>query len=83
MTLTSGERTAIAAALLGTVLTESYSADGAAFTIPQALYEICQTLSEFEIVGTTITANRRDGLTPAMTFTLDDATNPTSRTRAT
>lgn len=65
------------------VLTEAYAADGAQMTLAQALYEIAQTLSEFAISGTTVTVKKRDGATTALTFTLDDASNPTSRTRAT
>lgn len=69
--------------ILQQALTEAYAADGAAFTAAQALYEICQLVSEFSISGTTITVKKRDGSTTAMTFTLDDATSPTARTRAT
>lgn len=64
-------------------LTESYAADGATFSTAQALYMLHSSLSEFSISGTTLTAKQLDGSTTAMTFTLDDATNPTSRTRAT
>lgn len=66
----------------GTSLTESYAADGAAFTPAQALYEICQALTEFAISGTTITVKKRDGSTTALTYTIDSASTPTSRTRA-
>ncbi len=64
-------------------LTEAYAADGAAGTPAQLLYEILQSLTEFAISGTTVTVKKRDGSTTAATFTLDDATTPTSRTRAT
>lgn len=64
-------------------LTESYAADGATFSMAQALYMLHSSLSEFSISGTTLTAKQLDGSTTAMTFTLDDASNPTSRTRAT
>jgi hypothetical protein len=64
-------------------LTEGYAADGAAPTLNQMLYQIWSALSEFSITGTTITAKKLDGATTAMTFTLDSATVPTSRTRAT
>lgn len=70
-------------ALFTRALTESYSADGATFTVAQALYEIAQSIGDFSISGTTITVKKRDGSTSAMTYTLDDGTNPTSRTRAT
>ena len=64
-------------------LTESYASDGTAITAAQAMYMIWSALSEFAISGTTITAKKLDGSTSAMTFTLDSATAPTSRTRAT
>jgi hypothetical protein len=70
-------------ALFTTAITESYSADGAAPTVAQALSYIMQILGEFSISGTTLTVKKLDGSTEAMTFTLDDATNPTSITRAT
>ena len=66
-----------------TTLTEGYAADGSAATLEQLLYMIWSALAEFAISGVTITAKKLDGSTTAMTFTLDDATNPTSRTRAT
>ncbi len=66
----------------GVAMTESYAADGATATPEQILYMIWAALSEFAVSGTTITAKRLDGSTPAMTFTLDDGTDPTSRTRA-
>lgn len=70
-------------AILQRQITESYNADGTAPTVEQALIGIFQCLTEFAIGGTTITVKKLDGSTAAMTFTLDDATNPTSRTRAT
>jgi len=71
------------AAITGTALTEGYASDGAAFTLPQFCYMVWSALGEFAISGTTITAKKLDGSTTAMTFTLDDASDPTSRTRAT
>lgn len=68
--------------ILRTALPESYAADGATFTLSQALYEIAQSIGDFSISGTTITVKQRDGTTTAMTYTLDDGTNPTSRTRS-
>lgn len=70
-------------ALLTTALTESYAADGAAPTLTQALYAIQQFLQEKAISGTTMTVNKLDGTTAAMTFTLDSDTAPTTITRAT
>ncbi len=66
-----------------TALTESYASDGSTFTGAQALYMVWSALSEFAIAGTTITCKKLDGSTTSMTFTLDDATTPTGRTRAT
>lgn len=72
-----------AANILATVLTESYAADGATPTLTQLLYMLWSAIGDFSISGTTITCKKLDGTTTAMTFTLDDGTNPTSRTRAT
>tara|TARA_R100000808_G_C2147073_1_gene154980 strand:- start:55 stop:1278 length:1224 start_codon:yes stop_codon:yes gene_type:complete len=65
-----------------TTLTESYASDGAAATPAQLLYMIYCAVGEFSISGTTITGKKLDGSTTAMTWTLDSATAPTSRTRA-
>jgi hypothetical protein len=65
-----------------TALTEAYAADGAAFTGAQALYMIFSALGEFSISGTTITCKKLDGSTTSMTYTIDDASSPTSRTKA-
>lgn len=66
-----------------TTLTEAYAADGAAATPAQLLYMLLSALAEFSIAGTTITCKKIDGSTTSMTYTINDATNPTSRTRAT
>ena len=67
----------------GTVaVTESYNTDGAAPTPVQALLGIFQMLCEASVSGTTLTVKKLDGSTVAMTFTLNDATAPTSVTRA-
>lgn len=66
-----------------TALTESYATDGSAATPAQLLYMLWSAVAEFSISGTTITAKKLDGSTTAMTFTVDSATDPTSRTRAT
>lgn len=68
--------------ILRTALTESYAADGAAGTLSQILFAIQQFLQEKSISGTTMTVKKLDGSTTAMTFTLNDATTPTSTTRA-
>jgi hypothetical protein len=66
-----------------TALTESYAADGATFTPAQALYMIWSKMAEMSISTTTMTTKKLDGSTQAMTFTLNDATTPSSITRAT
>lgn len=63
-------------------MTESYAADGAEATVPQLLYMLWSKLQEFSISGTTVTSKKLDGSTTAMTHTLNDASNPTSLTRA-
>lgn len=73
----------IATAVLTTAMTEAYAADGATFTVAQALYEIAQSIGDFSISGTTLTVKKRDGSTTAATYTLNDSASPTSRTRAT
>ena len=64
-------------------LTEAYASDGAAATPAQLLYMLWAGVNEFSISGPTITAKKLDGSTTAMTWTLDDSSSPTSRTRAT
>lgn len=66
-----------------TQLADSVPADGTISTRDQALYIIEKMLTEFAISGTTMTVKKVDGTTTLMTFTLDDATNPTSLTRTT
>lgn len=73
----------IFAAVLTTAMTESYAADGVAPTLAQAVFLIQQGIGEAAISGTTKTVKKLDGSTTAATFTLDDASNPTSITRAT
>lgn len=72
-----------AADILGATVTEGFSTAGSDPTLAQILHEIRQGTLEFSISGTTLTVKKQDGLTVAMTFTLDDDANPTSRTRAT
>jgi hypothetical protein len=64
-------------------MVESYAADGAAPTVAQALMLIQQTIGETSVATTTLTAKKLDKTTTAATYTLNDATTPTSRTRAT
>ena len=68
---------------LETALPDSVPADGSLPTPKQALYMLVQFLTERSVSGTTLTVRKVDGSTPLMTFTLSDATNPVSITRAT
>ena len=65
-----------------TAQTESYASDGSTATPAQLLYMILCSVSEFSISGTTITGKKLEGSPTAMTGTINDASNPTSRTRA-
>ena len=76
-------KTQITNSVLTTQFTESYSTDGAAPTLTQAVMLIQQYLTEKAISGTTLTINKLDGTTPAATLTLDSGSAPTSATRAT
>ena len=78
----TGMETGAIDAILQRQITEGYNTDGTAPTLEQAIMGIFQCLTEFSISGTTITVKQLDGSTSAMTFTLDSATDPTSRTRA-
>ena len=69
-------------AMWTTAQSESYGSDGAAATPAQLLYMIYCAVGEFAISSTTITGKKLDGSTTAMTWTINDASNPTSRTRA-
>lgn len=69
--------------ILTTQMTESYAADGIAPTLAQALFIIHGNLQEFAYVGTKQTVNKLDGTTEAATYTLDNSSKPTSKTRAT
>ena len=71
------------AAILTTAITESYNTDGSAPTVAQALCFIMQMLAEKSVSGTTVTVKKLDGATTAFTLTLNDASTPTSITRAT
>ena len=69
-------------AMWTTAQTEAYATDGSNATPTELLYMIWCAVNEFAISGTTITGKKLDGSTTAMTWTIDDASNPTSRTRA-
>ena len=64
-----------------TAMTESYAANGVAFTPAQGLYAIHQMLQQFAISGTTYTVKKLDNTTTAFEVTLDDATNPSGAAR--
>tara|TARA_Y100001938_G_C8056770_1_gene414849 strand:+ start:477 stop:1613 length:1137 start_codon:yes stop_codon:yes gene_type:complete len=66
-----------------TTMTESYASDNAAATPVQMLHMIYCAVGQFKINSTTITGYQIDGSTTAMTWTMDDASNPTERKRAT
>lgn len=74
---------AIATAVFTTQITESYRSANAAPTVAQALCEIINGIHEFAISSTTKTVKKFDGSTTAKTYTLDDATSPTSITETT
>ena len=74
--------TEIVTAIFANAPAESYATDGSAPTLAQFLYMIYSVCSQFDISSTTLTTRRLDGTTSAMTFTLDSASAPTSRTRA-
>lgn len=81
--LTVTERTAAADALLARTMTEGYAANAATMTVAQAFHMIWSAIANFSISSTTLTSRKLDHSTTAMTFTLDSATVPTSRNRAT
>ncbi len=71
----------IATTILTTQMTESYSADGVAPTLAQALFLMQQAFTEFVITGTGISVKKLDGVTEAAAYTMDSATTPTQRLR--
>jgi len=88
----TGDAYAIVNAMKGTdglakvstdAMTEAYAADGAAPSVQQALFQIMQFLHEASVSGTTVTVKKVNGSTTAYTLTINDATTPTSITRAT
>lgn len=70
-------------ALATDVIADSVATDGSRPTIAQALLMITRFLMERSVSSTTVTVKKENGTTSSMTFTLDDATAPTSITRAT
>jgi hypothetical protein len=76
----AGTAGAALGALVG-VLAESYAANGQPATMAQLLYGILAMLGNVSQSGASLVAKKLDGSTPAMTFTLDNPTAPTSRVR--
>lgn len=70
-------------ALLTATVADSIPADGTRPSIRSGILMLTRFLFERAVVGTTMTVSKEDGTTPSMTFTLNDADNPTSITRAT
>lgn len=64
------------------LIPDSYAADGSQPTMAQALLTVLQFLTEKSVAGTTVTVNKPDGTTAAITLTINDATTPTSITRS-
>jgi len=64
--------------ILSTALAESYGEKGAERTLTQLLYELKALLTNFSILGTTLTSKKLDQSTTAKIYTLNDATNPTA-----
>ena len=68
--------------ILTTQMTEAYAADGTAPTLAQLLFLVQQSVGDFSISGTTLTVKKLDGSTTAAEYTLNNASDPTSRTRS-
>lgn len=64
----------------GPIGAESYAADGAEFTLSQGLYMI-YGMRQAVVSGTSFLVKGLDGTTTKMTFTMDDANNPTQMIR--
>lgn len=67
---------------LDSVIADSVAADGSRPSVRQALLMVTRFLMERSVTSTTLTVYKEDGTTVSMTFTLNDATSPTSLTRA-
>lgn len=65
-----------------TAVADSVPADGSLYSVRQGIYMIAQRLFESSVTTTTLTVKKVNGSTSLMTFTLNDATSPTSITRA-
>jgi len=80
MTLTSGERTSIADAVLDEEVNSATATGNSLRAAAKAAW--AQGFGRWVLSGTTLTLYGTDGTTPVRTFTLNDAENPTSRTPA-
>jgi hypothetical protein len=68
---------------LDAIIADSIPADGTRPSIVQALYMLTQFLTESNVSGTTVTVKKVDGSTTLFTLTINDASNPSTITRAT
>lgn len=74
--------TEIASGLLGATVTEGYPAVGGDPTLAQLLSTIMQAVAGgLAISGTNLAVYKRDGVTTALLYLLNDASTPTTRTR--
>jgi hypothetical protein len=55
---------------------------GSSFTLAQALYNLVQGFGQMSIVSTTMALLKRNQISPAKSYTLNSASNPTSITEA-
>jgi len=67
---------------LTATIADSTPADGTRPAVASGILMLTRYMNEKAVVGTTITVNKEDGSTPAYTLTIDDATDPTTITRA-
>jgi hypothetical protein len=67
---------------LESTIADSVPADGTRPSVKQALYMLTQFMLERSVSSTTVTVRKPDGSTSLFTLTLNDATTPTSITRA-
>jgi len=82
--LATDAATEIADAVATRQIDNAINADGTMPTLQQAVYHALQRLTESNTAGgTTLTVYAVDGTTSLGTYTLNNATNPTSITRAT
>lgn len=81
-TLDSADILAEIDAALNATIADSVAADGSRPSIRQGILMLTRFLMERNVSGVTMTVAKENGTTASMTFTLNDATNPTSITRA-